>query len=73
VDVAPTVLHLLGMPVPGNMDGHVISQAFTQESLAARPPTVGEHVETSSELDGGAYTEEDEAQIVSRLTDLGYM
>ena len=35
-DIAPTVLHLLGLPVPGQMDGRVLKDAFEQSSEPAQ-------------------------------------
>ena len=32
MDLAPTLLHLLGLPVPEDMDGHVVQAAFTDEA-----------------------------------------
>jgi predicted AlkP superfamily phosphohydrolase/phosphomutase len=34
-DIAPTVLHLLDLPVPAEMDGQVIKEAFESDSEAA--------------------------------------
>lgn len=33
LDIAPTVLTLLGCPVPRDMDGHVLTQIFDKESI----------------------------------------
>jgi len=38
VDVAPTILHALGLPIPEDMDGHVVEQIFTAEHLQAHLP-----------------------------------
>ena len=38
IDIAPTVLYTLGLPVPGIMDGHVLRQVFTDDHLAEHPP-----------------------------------
>ncbi len=38
MDIAPTVLHVLGVPAPGIMDGRVVRQAFTEEHLRQHPP-----------------------------------
>jgi predicted AlkP superfamily phosphohydrolase/phosphomutase len=37
-DIAPTALYALGLPTPAVMDGHVLRQAFTNETLRQRPP-----------------------------------
>jgi predicted AlkP superfamily phosphohydrolase/phosphomutase len=39
MDIAPTVLHLLGQPAPAHMDGRVIADALTDDYAA---PEVGE-------------------------------
>lgn len=38
LDIAPTLLYMLGLPIPGIMDGRVLRAAFSPEALAARPP-----------------------------------
>jgi hypothetical protein len=38
LDVYPTLLHLLGIPVPDDADGRLLAGAFDPELLAARPP-----------------------------------
>ncbi|MEM2759474.1 MAG: alkaline phosphatase family protein [Nitrososphaerales archaeon] len=46
-DIAPTMLHLMGLPVPAYMDGHVLKNVFKSNSnLAGR-----EIVETMNEVD----------------------
>ena len=37
LDVAPTVLYLLGEPAPGWMDGRVLTEMLTPAALAAQP------------------------------------
>ncbi len=39
-DVAPTILHLLGVPVPEDMDGCVLREVFVEASDLARRETV---------------------------------
>ena len=41
VDIAPTVLYLLGVPVPADMEGHVLVDALAPATLGARPPGYG--------------------------------
>lgn len=67
-ELAPTILHLLGLLVPRDMDGRVLSEMFSQ------PPAVqyGGSAETEGAR-GQAYSEEEEAEVVDRLKDLGYI
>lgn len=34
-DVAPTILHICGVPIPGDMDGKVLREIFEQDSVLA--------------------------------------
>ncbi len=36
-DMAPTIIHLLGLPVPDDMDGRVLTEILTSESLQVHP------------------------------------
>jgi len=71
IDIAPTVLHAMGLPVPDDMEGQVLRGLFgaeesAPESLHVAPPTDGAEEES-------AYSEEDAAQIARRLQGLGYL
>jgi predicted AlkP superfamily phosphohydrolase/phosphomutase len=74
VDVAPTLLYALGVPVPRDMDGRILTEAFTDEHLRAHPP---EYVDRDASADGSgavtAYTPGEEEQITRQLRDLGYV
>ena len=72
VDVAPTVLHLLGLPVQSDMDGRPLEAALTDEYLAARPVAY-DQAEIDLALDGYDYTDDDRGQIEARLKEMGYM
>lgn len=72
VDVAPTILHLLGYPVPAEMDGAVMTQALTPDFLAAHPVHRSERVSAVAPANG-AYSAKDENQVMQRLADLGYV
>lgn len=39
IDIAPTVLYTMGVPVPSDMDGHVIENAFETEYIRSNPVT----------------------------------
>jgi predicted AlkP superfamily phosphohydrolase/phosphomutase len=67
VDVAPTALHAMGLPVPDDMDGRVLTELFAD----------GRAVERSSAADSGTgevvYSEEEAAAIEKSLENLGYI
>jgi len=72
MDIAPTVLYLMGLGVPEDMDGRVLTEAFTSEFLLSHPvetmPTWGE--EEAVEF---TYTAEEAEEIKERLRSLGYL
>ena len=72
-DIAPTVLHTMGLPVPSDMDGRVLGGAFADEYLDAFPVTKVEAVPEGDICAATAYTDEGEKEIVERLKGLGYM
>ena len=43
-DIAPTILHMLGVPVPEDMDGQVLMEIFRPESEPATRPVAYEEV-----------------------------
>ncbi|MCA9968754.1 MAG: hypothetical protein KC425_00990, partial [Anaerolineales bacterium] len=72
LDLAPTILHYLGLPVPSHMDGQVLTHAFTDAFNAANPvQIVASDVEHRGKDD--VYTDEEEAQVLQKLRDLGYV
>lgn len=72
IDLAPTILHALDLPIPDDMDGKVLIQAFEEDSLCARSVRYTDSSSSASHP-GSEYTEEDEEEIVQRLRGLGYL
>jgi predicted AlkP superfamily phosphohydrolase/phosphomutase len=72
VDVAPTVLYNLGLPVPTNMDGHVLTGVLDPGFVAANPIR-HETPLTEQEVRGEGYTADEQAEISGRLAALGYI
>lgn len=73
MDVAPTVLALMGVPIPTLMDGHVLSAPMGSElrtGLHAR--FVEQEIPVAAEVEGPVLGEEDEKIIRERLEALGY-
>ncbi len=73
MDVAPTVLCLLGQPIPGEMDGRVLRDVVAPDLLPRDPVDVLSDGEESSPPGSGRYTEEDTQIIGERLRGLGYV
>jgi predicted AlkP superfamily phosphohydrolase/phosphomutase len=72
LDLAPTILHYMGLPIPNYMDGRVVSEALTAEFDSANPIRMEEVDLTDGWKDGGV-TEEEEALVMEKLRDLGYV
>jgi len=69
IDVAPTLLHAIGRPVPRNADGRVLFDALRSESTPANEKV--ERVDVGRS--GGDTVEEDFSDVEDRLRGLGYM
>ncbi len=68
LDLAPTILHLLGQPVPRRMDGRVLTEIF-------RAPTEVSYLDEADEAlsESQALSDEETAQVEERLRSLGYL
>ncbi len=75
LDIAPTVLHLLGVPVPDDMDGRVLTEIL-DPAFAPAPAAVSNGAGPTPGAEAPvtvAYTEEEDEAIQQRLADLGYL
>ncbi|HUV74468.1 MAG TPA: alkaline phosphatase family protein, partial [Anaerolineae bacterium] len=71
-DLAPTILYAMGIPIPADMDGRVLTEAFAPDYLRSV------EVQYSDELSGRPtgddhYSLDDEEEIKERLRGLGYV
>ncbi len=79
LDIAPTVLHLLGVPVPGDMDGRVLAEILDSSLSPVNLPVrasamAATHAHVTSSAPGDSvYTAEEDAEIQRRLEELGYL
>ena len=74
IDVAPTILYLMGLPVPSDMEGKVLSQAFEEERISRVPVRFERPAATDSPpTDHDVYTQEEEQRIRDSLRGLGYL
>lgn len=72
MDLAPTILYALGLPIPPDMDGRVLTEAFTPEFVNRTAPRYDTAEAVRSDF-GGTYTDDEEAEVIQRLADLGYV
>jgi len=74
IDLAPTILHLLGLPVPAYMDGHVLADLFQSEP---KPVMLEGGLEANSAATTlspqPVYSHEEEEEVEARLKALGYL
>ena len=72
VDLAPTILYVLGLPIPQDMDGRHLREAFQEGYVQAMPLAYSEAASSTGSMETG-YTEEGEREIQERLRGLGYL
>jgi arylsulfatase A-like enzyme len=71
IDIAPTVLHAIGLPVGRDMEGRVLSEAFLDGTKVA---FIGSYGQLSPELDTTAGPEEEvDDRVLEQLIALGYV
>jgi len=68
IDLAPTILHLMGLPVPTDMDGRVLTEALADARIVEYGGTSKASATTTE-----GYSEEEEKEVIERLADLGYI
>jgi len=73
IDIAPTLLHLLNVPVPEDMDGKVLTSVFHPHFLSAHAVRAGAASGTSEADRPSGYTDEEAAKVEERLQALGYL
>lgn len=72
LDLAPTILYALGLPIPPDMDGRVLLEAFAPDFVRQNPVRrdTADAVRTDF---GDTYSDEEQDQVIQRLADLGYV
>ena len=72
-DLAPTILYLLGVPVPREMDGEVLRSAFSPGFWRAHPVESDDREAMSEPPAERSYSQEEEEELARRLRGLGYV
>jgi predicted AlkP superfamily phosphohydrolase/phosphomutase len=72
MDLFPSILYLLGLPIPRDIDGRLLEEIVDDAFLKAHP------IEYTGEADHHLYapgelSDQDQAELIKRLRDLGYL
>jgi predicted AlkP superfamily phosphohydrolase/phosphomutase len=67
-DLAPTILHMMGLPVPQVMDGRVLTEIFASPSQV----TYADDIESATVVERG-FSNDEATQVQERLRSLGYL
>jgi predicted AlkP superfamily phosphohydrolase/phosphomutase len=77
VDVAPVLVHSLGLPVPSDWEGRVPLECYEPSFIETQPVRAGEPTLPPGRAESGAdaetMDEDDEATVMARLQALGYL
>jgi predicted AlkP superfamily phosphohydrolase/phosphomutase len=75
LDVAPTLLYCLGMPIPQEFEGRLPVEAWEESYLETHRPETSEKTAefVASESAESPYSEEDKKALYAQLQALGYM
>jgi predicted AlkP superfamily phosphohydrolase/phosphomutase len=72
IDMAPTILHLMGQPVPEDMDGRVLQDLFEPAFIEQNPVRAGGSADSEGQQEA-QYSAEEAAIVEERLKALGYI
>jgi predicted AlkP superfamily phosphohydrolase/phosphomutase len=72
-DVAPTILYMLGQPIPEDMDGKVLAEIFEEDFYKDNPPRYEQPRYVAQANEVVAYSDEESRKVAERLAGLGYL
>jgi arylsulfatase A-like enzyme len=72
-DIAPTILYLMDIPIPSDMDGKVIKEIFDAKYLKQNPIKYEKKAAKQIAQQEYPYSKQEEEEIKKRLKALGYM
>jgi hypothetical protein len=72
IDLAPTILHMMSLPIPEDMDGNVLQPIFDPNSEPAKKAIQFREGTGIDHPEAEAMSEDDEQMVKDRLRALGY-
>ncbi len=75
IDLAPTILYLLGLRIPSDMDGRILTGIFEEEYLSSHSAEYDAYIRKDRDVSepGESYSDEEKNTLAERLRELGYM
>ncbi len=74
LDMAPTILYAMGLPIPNDMDGRVLEEIFTPQYRQTHDIRLESAAEVElRQREPSTYSREEEEAMLQRLRDLGYL
>ncbi|MCL4419762.1 alkaline phosphatase family protein, partial [Patescibacteria group bacterium] len=73
LDITPTILHLLDVSIPNNIDGRVLKEIFESDSSEYKREVKYTEVPKTEEVIDESIAEEEDQRVKNRLRGLGYL
>ena len=73
LDIPPTILYAMGLPVSSSFDGRVLKEIFDPVHLSANPVKTSTRLFSSKDSSAHSYSESEVVDIEERLRGLGYI
>ncbi len=73
VDVMPTILFAMGLPVPDGLDGKILETIFTADFLRSHPVRRAQSEKSATKDQAPVLTDEETRKIEEQLRGLGYL
>jgi arylsulfatase A-like enzyme len=74
IDLAPTILYQMGVPIPEDMDGKILDEIFTKDYLDSNRPVYVVPSASASQCENmNTYSESESQEVAERLRNLGYL
>jgi predicted AlkP superfamily phosphohydrolase/phosphomutase len=73
IDLAPTILYAMGIPVPSDMDGRVLKEIFDEQYLHNHPIRLSQISGGVDHKEKKVYSQDEQMTIEKRLRGLGYL